>query len=148
MKRTYYLLILLIFIIVSIEEPYTSARGAETKPIDITSMIVNFSGPDAIVTVNYDYGRLGRLYLEIFGSKSIEPKINDFFNEFDHDIVKINYNTSIVILHNVSKKSGEYYLHNSVKFKKTIKILYVIIPDPEEERIYYDTNMTPNIFYR
>ncbi len=127
---------------------HASASGAETRQIDITSMTINFTGYDAIVTVNYDYGQFGKLYLIIYGSKSIEPKINDFFKGFDHDIIKISYDTSTVVLHNVARKSGEYYLHNSIKFNRVIKTMYVRIPNPEEEKVYYNTDKTPNIFYR
>lgn len=135
------LIITLILIVLSI----AITDGRTKRLLPITSLTIQFDKTDAVFTVNYNFDTLSKIYLLIFGSNSLEPKIKLVFSNFDYDIVKIGPDETILKVKNISRPDRGFYLHDSRKFGETIDILY--ISDYHGSRTYYNTNSTPYYFY-
>lgn len=136
---------ILIVIIIIIVFSVVITDGRTKRQLPITSLTINFNKTDAVFTINYNFDTLSRTYLLIFGSKSLEAKINLVFSNFDYDIVKIGPDKAILNVNNVSRFEKGFYLHDSRKFGETIDILY--ISDYHGSKTYYNVNATPYYFY-
>jgi hypothetical protein len=119
-----------------------------SSPFEITSLAINFDKADAVFTVNYDLGKLPKMYVLLFGSKSIEPKIKAIFSNFDYEIIKIDQDKAILKVKNVSRLEKDFYLHDSRKLGASINTIIVYTPDSPRTREYSNLNSTPNTFYR
>ncbi|MFZ2411784.1 MAG: hypothetical protein WAW23_09460, partial [Candidatus Methanoperedens sp.] len=95
-------LILLIVLVFAAILPLSGGTSTG-RPFDITSLTINFDKTDAVFTVNYDLGKLPKMYILLFGSKSIEPKIKAIFPDFDYEIVKMDQDKTILRVINVSR---------------------------------------------
>ena len=137
-----------IIIIISILIIFSIAvtDGREKRQLPITSLNIQFEKTDAIFTVNYDFGKIPKIYFQMFGSKSLEPKIRSIFSNFDYDIIKIDDSKAILKVKNISRLDKGYYLHDSHEFNETIGIVY--ISDSYGSRTYFNINSTPYYFYR
>jgi hypothetical protein len=142
------LIIIAIFVIGSLLPPTEGTSGS--RPIDITSLIVKFDKTDAQFTVNYDIGTIPRIYILLLGGKSIEPRINDVFSNFDYTVIKMDQEKTILQVKNISRyeKNLNYYLHDPVKFGATINNLIIYIPGDPRPVEYIGLNATPSKFYR
>lgn len=140
-------LILFIVLVFSAMLPHSEGTSAG-RPFDITSLIINFDKTDAVFTVNYDLGKLPKMYILLFGSKSIEPRIKSVFPDFDYEIVKMNQDKTILRVKNVSRLENGYYLHDSHMLGATINTIIVYTPDSTRPTEYSNANSTPNKFYR
>lgn len=120
----------------------------EIRSLHVTSLIIKFDKTDAIFTANYDFGRMPKMYLLLFGSKSLEPNIKSVFSNFDYEIIKMDQDRAILKVKNISSLSNGYYLHNSRKFGGTIDVVYIYTQDSPYTREYFRLNSTPNYFYR
>ncbi len=127
--------------------PFTDGTP-EKHSLDITSLTINFDKTDAVFTVNYDLGKLPKLYILLLGSKSLESKIKSVFSDFDYNITKLDENKAILNVKNVSRLEKGFYLHDSRKFGTNINLVLINTPDSSRTREYYNLNSTPNIFYR
>ncbi len=134
------------FILISVL-PFTEGT-AEKRSLDITSLTIKFNKTDAVFTVNYDLGRLPKLYILFLGSQSIEPKLKYAFSNFDYDIIKMDQDRAVLMVKNISRYDKGYYLHNSIKFGETINTVIIYTPDSPRPSEYYNLNSTPNKFYR
>ncbi len=109
----------------------------EKRSLDITSLTITFDKTDAIFTVNYDFDKLPKMYLLLFGSKDLGPKIRDMFANFDYDIKKIDQDQAILRVKNFSRFEKGYYLHDShIKFGEGIKTIYIYTSDSTEPKKY------------
>ncbi|VVB95376.1 Uncharacterised protein [uncultured archaeon] len=109
----------------------------EKRSLDISSLTITFDKTDAIFTVNYDFDRLPKMYLLLFGSKNLEPKIRYVFANFDYDIKKIDQDQAILRVKNFSRFEKGYYLHDShIKFGEGIKTIYIYTSDSTEPKKY------------
>jgi hypothetical protein len=126
------------------------SQGDPGRPFEITSLAINFDKTDANAnfTVNYDLGRIPRMYILLFGSKSIEPRVKAVFSNFDYEIKKMDQDKAILRVTNVSRLEKGFYLHDSRKLGSSIDTIIVYTPDSPRTREYYNMNSTPNIFYR
>lgn len=122
--------------------------GDRDRELRITSLNIQFDKTDAIFTINYDFDKLSRAYLLIFGSKTLEPKVKSVFPNFDYEIIKIDPDRAILRIKNISRFKDGYYLHDSHKFGEIIDIAYISDPSSTKIREYYNINATPNYFYR
>ncbi len=114
-----------------------AASAPEKRSLDISSLTITFDKTDAIFTVNYDFDRLPKMYLLLFGSKDLEPKIRDVFANFDYDIMKIDQDQTILRVKNFSRFEKGYYLHDShIKFGEGIKTIYIYTSDSTEPKKY------------
>lgn len=143
MKLVLILLILILFISVPI---LSDGRGS--KKLEINSLHIKFDKTDAIFIVKYDIGELPRMYLKLLGSKSLVPRIESIFPNFDYKIVKMDHNGAILEVKNMSRLDGDYYLHDSRKFGETIRIVRISDPSTTMIREFHNINATPNYFYR
>jgi hypothetical protein len=136
------IIIISILIILSI----VVTDGREKRELPITSLEIQFDKTDATFIVNYNFDKLARIYLITFGSKSLESKIKSIFINFEYDIIKIDADKAILKVKNISRLNKGYYLHESRKFTETIGVIN--ITDSFSTKTYFNTNSTPNYFYR
>ncbi|MCE8423193.1 MAG: hypothetical protein J5U17_09250 [Candidatus Methanoperedens sp.] len=140
-------IIVLVILILSSFLPF--AEGASQRSsLDITTLIIKFDKTDAEFIVNYDIGRLPKLYIILMGSKSIKPKLKNVFSGFDYNIIKMDQDKAILHVKNISRYEKGFYLHDSIAFGETINILRIYMPDSDRPVEYYSVNSTPNKFYR
>ncbi|NJD77682.1 MAG: hypothetical protein FIB08_11400 [Candidatus Methanoperedens sp.] len=114
-----------------------AASAPEKRSLDISSLTITFDKTDAIFTVNYDFDRLPKMYLLLFGSKNLEPKIRSMFANFDYEIKKIDQDQAILRVKNFSRFEKGYYLHDSrIKFGEGIRTIYIYTSDSTEPKKY------------
>ncbi|MDO9099017.1 MAG: hypothetical protein Q7U60_12975 [Candidatus Methanoperedens sp.] len=140
--------VLILFMVLVFASILPLSEGNPGRPFDITSLTINFDKTDAVFTVNYDLGKLPKMYVLIFGSKSIEPRIKAIFPDFDYEIVKMDQDKTILRIKNVSRLEKGYYLHDSRRLGTSINTLIIYTPDSTRPTEYFNTNSTPNKFYR
>jgi len=142
------LAVLVILVILFIAALLPLRNGTpERRSFEITSASINFDKNDATITVNYEFPKLMKLYILLLGSKSIEPKINATFPDFEYNIIKMNQNQAILRVTKISRYDHGYYLHDSRKLGTSINTVYIYTPDSPRPKIYSNINSTPNIFY-
>ncbi len=124
------------------------SQGDQGRPFDITSLTINFDKTDAVFTANYDLGAMPRMYVLLFGGKSIEPKVKAVFSNFDYEIIKMDQDKAILRVKNVSRLEKGFYLHDSRKLGSSVNTMLIYTPDSPQTREYSNMNSTPNTFYR
>ncbi len=122
--------------------------GNPTSTFGIASLVINFDKADATFAVNYDLGKIPKLYILLLGSKNIEPKIKSIFSDFDFEILKMDQSTTVLRVKNISRLDNGYYLHDSRNLGAKIKTIVVYTPDSTRAREFSNLNSTPPIFYR
>lgn len=141
--------IMVIFIVLVFASILPMSGGTSANhTFEITSLIINFDKTDATFIVNYDLGKIPKMYILLFGSKSIEPKIRNIFPDFEYDIVKMNQDKTILNVKNISRLEKGFYLHDSRKLGTSINSIIVSTPDSPRAKEYNNLNATPNTFYR
>lgn len=143
MKISLILIFLIIFSFVIV-----LTDGSQEKELHITSLDIKFDKTDAIFTVNYDFDKLSKTFLLIFGAQTLEPRIRYIFSDFEYEIIKIDPERTILRVNNISILNKGYYLHYSHKFGDTIDTVYISDPSSTRIREYTNINSTPNYFYR
>lgn len=143
MNRSILILIALIFALT-----LPLSEGNPSRPLEITSLIINFDKTDGTFTVNYDLGKIPKMYVLLFGSKSIEPRIKAVFGNFEYEITKMDQDKAILRVKNVSRLEKGYYLHDSRQLGASINTIIVYAPDSPRPTEYSNLNSTPNKFYR
>lgn len=146
MKSALTVTVLLILVLASIT-PFSNGTP-ERRSLEITSLTIDFKKTDAIFTVNYDLGGLPKLFILLMGSKSLEPKIESVFSEFDYEIIKMDQEKAVLRVRNVSWLDKGYYFHDSIKFGEYIKTVYVYTTGSTRPREYSHINSTQPTFYR
>ncbi|MFZ3058964.1 MAG: hypothetical protein WA102_04415 [Candidatus Methanoperedens sp.] len=141
--------IMVIFIVLVFASILPMSEGTSANhTFEITSLIINFDKTNATFIVNYDLGKVPKMYILLFGSKSIEPKIRNIFSNFEYDIVKMNQDETILNVKNISRLENGFYLHDSRKLGASINSIIVSTPDSPRTKEYTNLNSTPNTFYR
>ena len=141
--------IMVIFIVLFLASILPISEGTSANhTLEITSLTINFDKTNATFIVNYDLGKIPKMYILLFGSKSIEPKINDIFSNFNYDIVKMNQDQTILNVKNISRLENGYYLHDSRKLGTSIRSIIVSTHDSPRIKEFSNLNATPNTFYR
>jgi len=119
----------------------------EGKYIHINSMVIQFNKTDANVNVEYRLSPFAEVYIFLFGSKNLEPKIKEIFADFKViKIWNIGSNSASLQVTNISRKSDQYYLHESRKFGVQPDVLTFVYPDGTRRNIQ-NPKSTPNAFY-
>jgi hypothetical protein len=142
-----FVLIIILGILLAIALPF-SQGDTERRYLDITEVTINFENTDARFTVQYELGTLPKLYILLFGSRSLEQRIQGIFADFRYEVIRIDENEAILEMKNISRLENGYYLHDSIKFGETLRSVNIITPDSPRPREYTMINNTPNIFYR
>jgi len=141
------LLIIILGVLLAIALPF-SLGDTEKRSLDITEVTINFEKTDAIFTFHYELGTLPKVYVLLFGSKSLDPKIQTIFADFQYEVIRIDENGAILRMKNISRLEKGYYLHDSMKFGEKLRTVYIMTPDSSRPKEYSNINSTPNIFYR
>lgn len=141
--------IMVIFIVLVFASILPMSEGTSANhTFEITSLTINFDKTNATFLVKYDLGKIPKMYILLFGSKSIEPKIRNIFSNFDYDIVKMNQDETILNVKNISRLEKGFYLHDSRKLGASINSIIIFTPDSPRTKEYTNLNSTPNTFYR
>lgn len=146
MKSALSVTVLLIFVLASLT-PFSNGNPGR-KSLEITSLTIDFKQTDAIFTVNYDLGNLPKMFILLIGSKSLEPKIESVFSEFDYEIIKMDQDKAVLHVRNVSWLDKGYYFHDSIKFGDYIDTVYIYTSDSTRPKEYSHINSTQPTFYR
>jgi hypothetical protein len=88
------------------------------------------------------------MFILLMGSKSLEPKIESVFSEFDYEIIKMDQEKAVLRVKNVSWLDKGYYFHDSIKFGEYINTVYVYTTDSTRPREYSHINSTQPTYYR
>lgn len=141
--------IIVIFMVLFFATILPISEGASANhTFEITSLTINFDKTNATFIVKYDIGQIPKMYILLFGSKSIEPQVRDLFSNFDYNIVKMNQDETILKVKNISRLEKGFYLHDSRKLGDTINTIFVTTPDSPRAKEYLNLNSTPDTFYR
>jgi hypothetical protein len=146
MKSALIVTVLLILVLASLT-PFSNGTP-DRRSLEITSLTIDFIKTDAIFTVNYDLGGLPKLFILFMGSKSLEPKIESVFLEFDYEIIKMDQEKAVLKVKNISWLDKGYYFHDSIKFGEYIDTVYVYTTDSTRPREYSHINSTQPTYYR
>ena len=115
--------------------------------IDIKEVTIEFNDNDAEASISYDLDLFAQMYVLILGSRNLEPTFNEIFDEFgDFKISEIGKDHAVLMLNNVSRQSGDYYLHDSRNLGTKVDRLILIYPEGTSKMLE-NTNSTPNTFY-
>ncbi len=130
-----------------------SAGGAdpdipeEGSFIHFDQVVMNFDRADAKVTVYYELDLFAQIYVIAFGTQHIEYSFQELFHNYKHlEIMEIKPNQASLILHNVSRQSSGYYLHDQKALGNTVGNLLIIYPKGPTKTLY-NASMVPNLFY-
>jgi hypothetical protein len=119
----------------------------EGKYIHLDSMEIVFNKTDAEVNINYHLSPFAQVYMFLFGSRNLEPKIREiFFNFSNVQVQKIERTSASVLIKDISRQSGEYYLHESREIGMQPDTLTIVYPDGTRRNLQY-TKFTQPAFY-
>jgi hypothetical protein len=119
----------------------------EGKYIHLDSMEIDFNQTDADVLIQYHLSPFAQVYMFLFGSKNLEPKIDEIFYDFeDIEIRRIGRTSALIHITNISRQNDEYYLHDSRKLGMQPDVLTLVYPDRTRQTINH-AKATPDIFY-
>lgn len=115
--------------------------------IHISRMVMTFEKTGSMVEITYDLDLFAKTYVFLLGSRNLEPTFEQIFFEFeDVTITDIGQNHAVIMLKNVSRQSGEYYLHDSRELGAEVDLLTFIYPDRSTKQLEH-TSRTQNTFY-
>ena len=115
--------------------------------IHINQMVLTFEKTDGIAEINYDLDVFAQTYVFLLGSRNLEPTFKNIFFEFeDFEIIEIGQDHATIMLKNISRQSGEYYLHDSHELGSNIDVLTFVYPDGSTKQLE-NTQNTQNTFY-
>ena len=141
------LIISVVLLAAKLFQEVSTEQFKEGKYIHINSVVIEFNKSNANVHVEYHLSPFAEAYIFLFGSKHLEPKMEEIFADFsDVKILKIRSNSASLLVSNISRKSDQFYLHESRKFDIQPNILTLVYPDGTRRNIL-NTNSTPNTFY-
>lgn len=129
--------------------PGTSAdQFREGKYIHVDSIEIQFEKTDATVSINYHLSPFAQVYVFMFGSKNLEPKIKEIFSGFHEvKIQKIGRSSASLQIQNISKEYGGYYLRDSFELGVQSDVLTFIYPPNGTRRSYEHVKVTRPVFY-
>ena len=120
----------------------------EGKYIHVDSIVIQFDKANADAYIEYRLSLFAKAYMFVFGSKNLEPKIKEIFADFEEvKILGIGSNSASLQITNISKKSDQYYLHESRKFGVQPDTLTLVYPDGTR-RNTLNPKTTPSAFYK
>ena len=115
--------------------------------IHINRMVMTFDKTGSTVEITYDLDLFAKTYVFLLGSRHLEPTFEQMFFKFeDVTITDIGQNHAVVMLKNVSRQNGEYYLYDSRELGARVDLLTFIYPDKSTKQLEH-TSSTPNTFY-
>jgi len=119
----------------------------EGKYIHIDSMVIEFDKTEADIQIQYHLSPFAQVYMFLFGSKHLEPKIEEIFFDFETiEIQRIGRTNALILVKDISRQNDEYYLHDSRELGMQPDVLTLVYPDSTRRNIEHATE-TPYIFY-
>ena len=120
----------------------------EGKYIHVDNMVIQFINRLMQQSVSkYHLSPFAQAYIFLFGSKNLEPKIEEIFSEFQEvEDPEDREGSASLQIKDISRQSDEYYLHESQKFGVQTDILTIVYPDGTKRNIEH-AKETPNTFY-
>lgn len=119
----------------------------EGKYIHLDNMEIAFDKTNADVSIDYRLNPFAQVYIFLFGSKNLEPKIKEIFSDFDNIKIKnIGRTSASIEVKNISKKNEEFYLFDSYKLGVQSDVLTFVYPNGAR-RSYEHIKVTPPVFY-
>ena len=148
MKSFAAIMILVLFIATFALVMVPSSTVADDEQfIHISRMVMTFEKTDCMVEITYDLDLFAKTYVFLLGSRNLEPTFEQIFFEFENvTITEIGQNHAAVMLKNVSRQSGDYYLHDSREIGAKVDLLTFIYPDRSTKQLAH-TSHTQNTFY-
>jgi hypothetical protein len=119
----------------------------EGKYIHLDQVTIKFDKTDAEVSIEYHLSPFAQVYMFLFGSSHLEPKINEiFFNFSEVTIQEIGRTHAKVLVKDISRQSNDYYLHDTRQLGMKPDMLTLVFPDGSR-RNAENAKETPNTFY-
>lgn len=119
----------------------------EGKYIHIDSMVIKFNKTDADVQIKYRLSPFAQVYMFMFGSKHLEPKIEEIFYDFEKiEIQNIGRTSALIHIKDISRQNDEYYLHDSRELGMSPDVLTLVYPDKTRQNIEH-AKATRDVFY-
>lgn len=126
----------------------------EGKYIHIDNMEIAFNKANADISIDYRLNPFAQVYIFLFGSKNLEPKVKEIFSDFDDiEIKNIGLTSASIEVKNVSKKNEdiskinkEVYLFDSYKLGVQSDVLTFVYPEGKR-RSYEHVKVTQPVFY-
>lgn len=116
------------------------------KYIHVDSIEIDFDRTDANVNIQYHLSPFAEVYMFLFGSKNLEPKIREIFANFTEvKILQIGRNSAFLQITNISREKDQNYLHDSRELGVSTDNL--ILVSPQGTRRLENQNSTGNFFY-
>lgn len=127
------------------------AYAASTEgPLHFTKVVVDPAGPDLSFTVYYETDFFTKVFSMIFGSKSIQPSVENVFMNFtDSSLVSMNVpaGSATVVAKNQSRRSDDWYVYdNDTMFSASMPVVDINIAN--ETKTYTNITRLPIFCYR
>ena len=129
--------------------PGTSAdQFKEGKYIHVDNIVIQFDKTDATVNIDYHRSPFAQVYISLFGSKNLEPKIKEIFSEFKEvKIQKIGRSSASLQMLNISRKEAGSYLCDPYELGVQSDVVTFVYPPKGKARSYENVKVTPPVFY-
>ncbi|HJH31300.1 MAG TPA: hypothetical protein C5S50_03755 [Methanosarcinaceae archaeon] len=125
----------------------SSAAIENEHYMHIDRMVMTFEKSDAIVDISYDLDPFAKVYVLLLGSRNLEPTFKQILIKFKEvEVIEIGYDHATILLTNVSRQSGDYYLHDSHELGTSVDIFTFRYPDGSTQQLE-NTRSTQNTFY-
>ena len=119
----------------------------EGRYIHLDQVTIEFDKTDAEVSIEYHLSPFAQVYMFLFGSRHLEPKIQEIFFDFDDfTIQEIGRTHAKVLVKDISRQSSGYYLHDSRQLGIKPDTLTLVFPDGIQ-RNAENAKETPDTFY-
>ena len=147
MKATQYFILFLILAAIIVVSAAFGLSPSPRTDVQFHQFTIIFDGVNATGEIEYNTGFLTDLYIFFFGSRNLDPYINNFLYGFsEYRIIEFHGNSVTVEFTNSSRVVDRYYLHDACPFGDQVQRLVLVYPDGET-RIYENVSATPNTFY-
>ncbi|MGP8320144.1 MAG: hypothetical protein ACT6FD_05065 [Methanosarcinaceae archaeon] len=140
-------IVILLAVILGLLIVPSSAVIENGQYMQVERMVMTFEKADARVDIFYNLDIFVEVYVFLLGSHNLELTFERMFSDFDEvEVTKIGQDHAVVLLNNVSRKSGEYYLHDSHKIGVNVGELTIMSPDGSTKQLK-NARCTQNTFY-
>ncbi len=128
--------------------PIVSATDTQrSNYIHIESVTMTFEGSNINVTVKYKLDLFAKLYILLFGTKAVEPKLEGIFAEFENvDIKNVSQDSAEIFAADVLIQEGRTYHIHQHKLGQEVDRLLIVFPD-NHTITFDDVNTVPSITY-
>lgn len=142
------LIISAVLLSIRVSPGFSPDQFREGKYIHVDNMVIEFNKANATVNLKYHLTPFAQVYTFLFGSKNLKPKIMEIFVNFKEvKIQKIGFNSATLQITNISRKSGQDYLHESKKLGVSPDVLTIVYPYNQGSRKLQNPDSTLNTFY-